>query len=1315
MSTDHEASRIAQLEAELDRQRRRADEQEALHRIAVIALAADDMPTFYRGIHEILRGLLYAENLYIALWDDQRRLINWPYYVDSVDLERPEPRLWEPMGTGTARGVTAHVLRTGRPQHLPAAAMRELIESGEIEDVGADAVDWLGVPLVTDGHTVGVLAVQSYVEGITYDDDDERTLAFVAEHIAGALERTRAAAELRQRNAELAIVNEIGQALAQQLDFASVIEAVGDRIVSALDAHGLSIAMRDPATDAYTFMYWIHQGTRRRDMEGVPIDDEISRHIVATGGAVRVGSAEQAAAIGLPFKVGGTQSYLGVPIPAGDQMIGVLALGTHEQNAYGEAEERLLVTLAANMGIALESARLFTELRDRTTELQQRNAELAIVNEVGAALAKNLDFAAILEAVGDRVAVALGVPGLSIAMRDPETDAITFLYWIDEGVRRRDMEGTALDDEVSRHIVSTGTPVRLGSADEAAARGMPFKVGGTQSYLGVPIPVGDRTIGVMALGTQERDAYGDDEERLLLTLATNMGVAIENARLFTELTAALEAKGEAESRYRRLVEEMPLTLYLDRPDEKAASIYVNPTIEAMFGYPPERWYDEDFFAGILHPDDRERVLADHVEAFARGDERWSWEFRVLAADGRTVWVHDEAVVVKDDAGTPQYVQGFMMDVTEQKLANAEIRRQTEYLEALVEVSPVAIAVMDRDEIVTGWNPAAERLFGWTADEAIGRRIDELVLDDEHRDEGRHTTQEARERGRAHRIGQRRRRDGRMVDVEVVLVPLTIDAEHVGYYAIYHDITELVAARHAAEAANEAKSAFLAAMSHEIRTPMNAIIGMSGLLVDTELDTEQRDYAETIRSSGDALLTIINDILDFSKIEAGRVVLEEEPFALHRVVEGALDVLAPAAARKGVELVSAATGTDLPPLIGDQGRLRQILLNLLSNAVKFTDAGEVVLGTEGRRLDDGRWEVGIEVRDTGIGIPADRLGQLFRSFSQLDASISRRYGGTGLGLAISRRLAELMDGSLMATSSGVPGEGSTFRLTIRVAEAAEDRVPDHAVGTPFRLDGRSALVVDDSDTNRRILATQLDRWGMTSRDTAHPREALDWVRAGERFDVALLDVQMPEMEGAELADAIRDVLGSGAPPVILLSSVGAPRPADATIAATLTKPIKPSALHDALATVLIGSSIDEAATSAPVRVPTSATNGSLRVLLVEDNIVNRKLALKLLEREGLAADVATNGLEAIAAVEQAAYDVVLMDVQMPELDGLEATRRIRAGTPAGGQPRIVAMTANAMAGDREACLAAGMDDYLAKPIRPDELAVALDRVKEDGHG
>ncbi|HEY4227481.1 MAG TPA: response regulator, partial [Candidatus Limnocylindrales bacterium] len=434
--------------------------------------------------------------------------------------------------------------------------------------------------------------------------------------------------------------------------------------------------------------------------------------------------------------------------------------------------------------------------------------------------------------------------------------------------------------------------------------------------------------------------------------------------------------------------------------------------------------------------------------------------------------------------------------------------------------------------------------------------------------------------------------------------------------------------------------------------------------------------------------------------------------------------APTAAEKGIELAYEVEG-DLPPAVaGDQGRLRQIVLNLLSNAIKFTESGEIVVSirsthhaTESRRSGaHGRWEVAIDVRDSGIGIPADRIGRLFQSFSQADSTISRRFGGTGLGLAISRRLAEAMDGSLAAESSGIPGEGATFRLVVNLDAAEASAVADRRDRDVVELTGRSALIVDDNATNRRILTAQLARWSIKTRDTASASEALEWMRAGEPFDVVLLDFLMPEMDGLELASAIRAANLPTAPKIVLVSSIALRERGHPALDAVLTKPVKPSALYDTLVNVLsLAVPRDESAQRAaerPAVDPGLGERHPLQILLAEDNAVNRKVALRLLLNMGYTADVAENGLEAIAALAAKDFDVVLMDVQMPELDGLEATRRIRARWP--GRPlHIVAMTANAMAGDRDLCIAAGMNDYVSKPIRPPELAEALARTPSAG--
>ncbi|WP_292932115.1 response regulator [Noviherbaspirillum sp.] len=641
------------------------------------------------------------------------------------------------------------------------------------------------------------------------------------------------------------------------------------------------------------------------------------------------------------------------------------------------------------------------------------------------------------------------------------------------------------------------------------------------------------------------------------------------------------------------------------------------------------------------------------------------------------------------------------------------------LNGILSIADDAIICVDSAQRIILFNQGAERTFGWSAEEVKGKPLNLLLPPRYHAEHGKHIDRFDKSGLTARKMAERQaiyavRKDGTEFPAEASISKLEADSGTI-HTVILRDISkrkayerELETAKERAEAAMQAKSMFLANMSHEIRTPLNAVIGMTSLLLNTHINDEQRDYTETIRASSEVLLTIINDILDYSKIEIGRLEIERQPFDLRRCIEESLDLLSSEASEKNINLAYFIDDSVPAALVSDVTRLRQILVNLLSNSIKFTHRGEVVVSVSAVPFGDARYEVHFAVKDTGIGIPQERLAELFQAFTQVDASTTRKYGGTGLGLAISKRLTEIMGGRMWVESE--VGNGSTFYFTI-VAEASGSQLARSFLQErSSALAGKHVLIVDDNSTNRRILVKQALLWGMVPSAAASAIEALDLVRHGHAFDVGILDMSMPEMDGLGLALEIRKYRDEKALPLIMLTSV-AHRPRDAKMSevkfsAYLNKPIKPTALFDAL---LHSMRIEPIHT--PLRRPTAASERlsetvPLKILVAEDNTVNQKVVQQLLAHLGYRADVVANGIEVLDALERQNYDVVLMDVQMPEMDGLEATRRLRARYGANVPPRVIAMTANAMPGDRERCLAAGMDAYVSKPIELDDVRAVL---------
>ncbi|MBL9190561.1 MAG: response regulator [Opitutaceae bacterium] len=738
----------------------------------------------------------------------------------------------------------------------------------------------------------------------------------------------------------------------------------------------------------------------------------------------------------------------------------------------------------------------------------------------------------------------------------------------------------------------------------------------------------------------------------------------------------------------------------------------------------------------LAPIITEELAESLCASFRRGTESAGpLEYEeMFNACGRSLWLLTRLTPLRDPAGNVVRLVGRSLDITERKAIEFRFQSLTERLQLATEAAQVGIWDHDivQDRLI--WDSRMHTLYGIAPREfsatfsAWSERVhpdDRARVTAEHggaiEGKGAFNTsfrivrpdgQERQIRARAHVQRNSAGRATRMVGVnwdvtaerraQADIEKARDEAEDLNRQ-LEDALDRAQRLAQEAAAATVAKSEFLANMSHEIRTPLNAVLGMSSVLLGTELSPEQREYAETIRSSGDGLLELLNGILDYSKIESGHLDLEMRPFDLRECVESAVDVLGARAAEKRIDLL-CELGPGVPETIGgDDTRLRQVFVNLLSNAVKFTTQGQVILTVDCVQRVDAKVRLRFAVRDSGIGIPEDRMNRLFKSFSQVDASTTRQYGGTGLGLAICKRIVELMGGRIWVESA--LGQGSTFFFEIEVAAVEEKEKPFVTTSSPV-LDGRRVLVVDGNSESRRILCAQLAAWGLVAHGVGTGHEALEAIADGPPCDLVLMETELPAMSGAQVLARIRLKHKPAHLPVAMLVRPGQARDdADLGVAAYVSKPIKAAALLETLVAVFHGRSAhstEPASGDAPL-----GARHPLSILLAEDNPVNQRVATLMLQRMGYRADVAANGCEALEAVARRRYDVVLMDVQMPEMDGLQATRELCARYQPAHRPRIVAMTANASTSDRDECLEAGMDAFLSKPVRQADLRLALE--------
>jgi len=1237
-------------------------ERQIIAEIVQSVITTANLDELFKLAHQAINKILPAENCFIALYDPITDLMHFDYWVDKFD-PAPAPR---PAG----KGFSSYMLRTGQPLLLTKEFKDEMCKRGEVEQSGADSIAWLGVPLRTSSRTSGVLVVQHYEKEHAYTQRDIAFLASVGDQLGLAIERKQIELALKTNEMQLSEAQHIATLGSWEWDVAANKVSWSDELYRIYGLQPQEFEVTYEASSAF-----VHPDDRKFVESTIEqtlhdkIHPNLEYRIIRPDGTVRVLQANGRV----------TNDYTGSPIKI---------LGT------------------------------VLDITERKRDETERDVISEVIQSVN--LTSNLD--ELLKQVHQSLKKVLYAENCCVALFDKQTGLFEAPLFVD--LVEANPFPMALSKNCTAKVFSSAQPLLMDEAVFAGLldRGEVELIGRpAPSFLAVPLMTAAETIGVIVVQHyEEENVYSQRDVEFLSAVAAQLALAMARKQLEGTLR-------KERAFLRTLIDHLPDSVYVK--DMASRKVIANPAEVRLSGVQSEaEILGKDDFA--LYPKElAEQFLADDQVVLQTGQPVINREEYVIGNQGQKTWLLTTKIPLRDENDQIAGLIGLGRDITDRKRIEEQLK--TNEMQMSDAQGIAHLGSWDYDA-VTGevkWSDELWRIFGLDPRE-FGLSFEEYLAivhpDDRHLVKGINEKSQQAKRDFAYdyRIV---RADG---TVRVLRASGRVICDEYGQMVRIRgtdqDITEqkrieddLERARDAALESTRLKSEFLANMSHEIRTPMNGVIGMTGLLLDTDLTAEQRDFTETINSSADSLMKVINDILDFSKIEAGKLQFEMLDFDLSNAVEGTVELLAERAHAKQIELASLIYSDVTMSLRGDPGRLRQVLTNLIGNAIKFTERGEVIVRAEKDAETGSEILIRFSVSDTGIGISKAAQKNLFQAFTQADGSTTRKYGGTGLGLAISKQLVGLMGGEIGVNST--EGKGSTFWFTARFPK---QEVPVVKTQTErLSLDRLHALIVDDNATNRKILSHQLDSWGMVHDEADSGVRALELLRSaaaeGTPYDLAILDFMMPGMDGFELARTIKSEPALSSVRMVLLTSFGergdGPTAHDAGIAAYLPKPVRQSQLFDCLANVVSQTRRPEEATplggenslvTRNTLAETKPTSDKL-ILLAEDNIVNQKVAIRQLQKLGYRADTVANGLEAVEALSRIPYDLVFMDCQMPEMDGYEATAEIRRIEGEATHTPIVAMTAHALQGDRDKCIAAGMDDYISKPVKVEELIRVLD--------